>query len=273
MKITIGVALILATSCLFVVPAACAERSDSILDVYRRSGTQEQLRQYPKNLETILASKREEIAPRVFQAMQKALRAAGDSIEMDSAFLSRLRSQLSPTTTRHALMFLDSPTGKAVTEAERLASTPEGVAGVESYFKNQNPTVGEPIRTRLLRVLDTAVGASDLMAYEMLAMNHAIAVAFDANRPAEERQGSEMLWRLVRQTEPQVRAEAQQQALASFSYIYRAITKEQLREYVRFATSDEGLDYHRVVSQLLLQSLLEFDAVMSRVLVREMLSE
>lgn len=252
------------------VSASAAEPSDPVLEVYRRSGMQEQLGGYSRNLETLVASRRDEIAPRMFQSLQKALRAASDSIEMDSTFLARFRTQLSATTTRSALTFLDSSVGKAVTAAERRSSTPEGMAGAERFFKEQNPEQGEPTRARLLRVLDTATGASDMMAYEMLAMNHAIAVALDAQRPPEERQGPNRLWTLIRQNEGQARAEAQQRALASFFYIYRAISKDELREYIRFATSDDGLDYHRVMTQLLLQSLMEYDAVISRVLVREM---
>lgn len=258
---------------LLTVGTAWSDRSDLALEVYRRSGTQEQLRDYPRNLEAFLTAKRDEIPPRMYQAMQKALRAAGDSVDMDSTFLVRLRGQMGPTTTRYALTFLDSSLGKAVTDAERKASTPEGLAGAEGYFKNQDPTQGEPARTRLLRVLDTAVGSSDLMTQEMLAMNHALAVAMDATRPPNERHGAAVLWDLIRQGEPQTRAEAQQQTLAAFLYTYRMISKEELREYIRFATSEEGLDYHRVMIQVLLQSLMEFDAVMSRVLVREMATE
>ena len=254
-------------------PLAQAAEDDPILQVYRRSGMQEQLREYPKNLETLLSTKRDEIAPRVFQAMQRGLREAGDSIDMDSTFLVRLRSQMSTTTTHSVLKFLGSPTGKTVTEAERRSNTPEGIAGFDRFIKEQGPGQGEQARARLFRVLDAAVGSSDLMTHEILAMNHAVAVAFDAARPPGERQGAEMLWTLVRQGEPQVRSEAQQRILASYFYIYRAISKEELRQYIQFLTSEEALDYHRVFLQLLIQSLAEFDAVMARVIAREMLSE
>jgi hypothetical protein len=264
--------IVVAAAALLSVPSGCAHRGDPVLEVYRLSGTRDQLRQYPEGTAALIRANRGEMTPRVFQAMQTAARVATDSTRMDDLFLERFRAQLSPKTASRALRFFESPVGKAVAQAERRAASPKGVVELE-VFRKQNPAPRDPARARLLQVLDTATGSSDVAIEESLAMTHALAFALDAARPPEQRRGSEELWRLVRQYDAEDRSNAKQDVLSLYTYVYRTLSMEELREYIRFAISDEGLEYHRVLSRLLALSHQEFGAVLARAFVREMGTE
>jgi hypothetical protein len=246
-----------------------AKAEDTITELYRLSGAQEALGQYPKMLQADVAQHRDETPPRLLKALDVALQEAVDSTRIDSVFLVRLHAVMNETTAKSALKFLKSPTGRTVTEAERALNTPEGVAHMKAFL-DQDIAESDGARMDLLSILDEATGASESMASASLSMKHAIAVAFDAARPPEERQGSDVLWALVMQGEPQARYEAQQQTRTYFSYVYRAVTKDELREYITFAISEPGLTYHRAMNSVLSQAILDVNRGMAAVLAREM---
>ena len=264
--------LVIAATCLCLglgvgVPTAAAE--DTITELYRMSGAQEAVGQYPRMVEADIAEHREETPPMLLRALQTAFAETVDSARIDSTFLVRLHAVFHESTAREALKFLKSPTGRTVTEAERSLNTPQGVAQMQAFLE-QDIAESDGARLDLLRILDEATGASASLASTNLAMKHAIAVAFDAARPAEERQGSDLLWALVLQGEAQARFEAQQQTRAYFRYVYRAVTKAELREYITFAISESGLEYHRAMNSVLSQAVLDINREMAAVLTREM---
>ena len=245
---------------------------DPILDVYRASGAEDVLKQYPKSFEATMISGRENTPPRIYRALETAFKETVSGARLDSMFLSRLRPMLSIPTAKDALKFLRSPTGRSATEAERQASTPEAAARMEEYFKELTPD-SDPSRRDLLRILDAATRTSEAMANLNMSIQHAFAVALDAAGPEAERRGSDVLWALIRQNEAQARFEAQQQAAIIFLYTYRALSKKELREYIDFATSESGLDYHRVITNVTLETLMDVNREMAKVLAREAFSE
>ena len=249
------------------VPTARAE--DTITELYRLSGAQEALGQYPKMLQADVAEHSDETPPRLLKALGIAIHESVDSTRIDSVFLVRLHAVMNETTAKSALKFLKSPTGRTVTEAERALNTPEGVAHMKAFL-DQDIAESDGARMDLLAILDEATGSSESMASASLSMKHAIAVAFDSARPPEERQGPDVLWALVMQGEPQARYDARQQTSAYFRYVYRAVTKDELREYIDFAISEPGLTYHRAMNSVLSQAILDINRGMAAVLAREM---
>ncbi|HET9950520.1 MAG TPA: hypothetical protein VFS09_01870 [Candidatus Eisenbacteria bacterium] len=250
------------------IPSAAAE--DTITELYRLSGAQEAVGQYPRTLEADMAEHREDTSPRMVRAMRTALAEAVDSTRIDSTFLARLHLVMSEATAREGLKFLKSPTGRTVTEAERSLNTPEGIAQMKAFLE-EDIAESDPARLDLLRILDEATGSSESLANANLAMKHAIAVAFEAARPPEDRQGSDVLWALVLQGEAQARLEAEVQTRTYYRYVYRAVTKKELREYIDFAISETGLEYHRALNSVLSQTILDINRGMAAVLARELM--
>lgn len=248
-----------------------AAPSDPILELYRASGAEEQLGQYAKIYESFLSQQSEDTPPKLLKAMQAALRETKDSISLDTLFLARLRSGLNETTARAVLRFLESPAGRTVTEAERRAQTPEGMTALQRYMKEEGPAESDLARIELLRVLDAATGASEFAANQKLAIQYAMAMAFDAAKPEAERRGSDVVWALVQQGEAQAKLEAVNETRIFFLFSYRVVSKAELREYIAFAVSEPGLLYHRVLSDAMLQTLLRRSRQMAAVIAREMM--
>jgi hypothetical protein len=252
------------------VSGPCEAAEDLILKLYQESGTQMAMRQLPAGFNAYLAQQ-PDIPPRVTRAFRTAIHETLDSNRTDSTFLARLRPALNEPTTNAALVFLKTKTGRTVTEAERLASTPEGATAMQQYLRDTPPEM-DPARTDLLRVLDAATRSSEISTYEQLAIAHGILLAFDEARPEGQHLGSEAIWAEVKKNEAQVMFNARQETLLSFQYIYRAVTKEELREYLEFANSEHGQEYHRVFLQVYALALADIIQPFAEVVARELMT-
>jgi hypothetical protein len=227
-----------------VVSGPCEAAEDLVLKLYQESGIQMGMRQLPAAFNAYLAQQ-PDIPPVVTRAFQTAIHETLDSNRTDSTFLARLGPALNEPTTKAALTFLKTKTGRTVTEAERFATTPEGAIAMQKFLRDAPPEI-DPARADLLRVLDTATRSSEMAAYEGLAIAHGILLAFDEARPEGERLGSDAIWAEIKKDEAQTMFNAKQETLLYFQYAYRAVTKEELREYLEFAISEHGSEYHRV---------------------------
>ena len=240
--------------------------ADAVAELYRLSGLRDQVVALPRVMDAQIASSKDDLPPRAFSALQAAI-AEIDTASMDSLCLAELREELSETTTQAALTFLKSPTGRTVTEAERRSSTVEAVQQRIDFQKDHAPET-DPARVSLLRALDAATGSAEAYTAVMLAMRYAMAAAFNATRPEAEQQSDDALWALAQQDLAQLRVESQQEILDEYNFAYRAITKDELREYIRFAVSESGLDYNRatmkVMSRLMAGMAKDIAAVTAR---------
>ena len=260
-------------SCLLIGvfgPGPCEAAEDLVLKLYQDSGAQMAMRQLPAGFNAYLAQQ-PDIPPRVTRAFRTAIHETLDSNRTDSTFLARLRPALNEPTTKAALAFLKTNTGRTVTDAERFASTPEGTIAMQEYLRDTPPEM-DPARTDLLRVLDTATRSSEIATYQQLAIAHGILLAFDEARPETERLGSDAIWAEVKKGEAQAMFDARQEMLLYFQYTYRAVTKDELREYLEFANSEHGQEYHRVFLRVYALALADIVQPFAKVVARELMA-
>jgi hypothetical protein len=248
----------------------CEAAEDLVLRLYQESGTQLAMRQLPAGFNAYLAQQAD-VPPVVTRAFQTAIHETLDSNRTDSTFLARLGPALNEPTIKAALAFLKSKTGRTVTEAERFASTPEGAIAMQKFLSDAPPEM-DPARADLLRVLDTATRSSEISTYQALAIAHGILLAFDEARPEGERLGSDAIWAEVKKGEAQVMFNTRQETLLYFQYTYRAVTKEELREYMEFAISEHGEEYHRVFLRVYALVLADIIQPFAKVVARELMA-
>ena len=256
-------------SCL-LASGPCEAAEDLVLKLYQESGSQMAMRQLPAGFNAYL-TQQADVPPVVTRAFQTAIHETLDSNRTDSTFLARLGPALNEPTTKAALAFLKSKTGRTVTEAERFASTPEGTIAMQKFLSDAPPEI-DPARADLLRVLDTATRSSEISTYQALAIAHGILLAFDEARPDAERLGSDAIWAEVKKGEAQVMFNTRQETLLSFQYIYRAVTKDELREYLEFAISEHGEEYHRVFLRVYALALADIIQPFAKVVARELMA-
>lgn len=260
--------LVVTLAIVFGAPCAEAKKDDPVLDLYVQSSAQLVVREFPRMLEAFLVSSRDAIPPRFYDGFLHSIRAAADTAAMDSAFLACFREGISLPTAKAAMTFIQSPSGLKVTEAERRSSTPEGVVAMQQHLQDHPET--DPARVELLSVLDAAVGATQLGASSGLSIQYAILLAYNATRPEEERQTADALWALTQSESDKALAAAAENAATSFAYIYRAITKDEIRDYIEFAMSEEGLRYHRVLRSCFERMNAAFNIRMASALAEKM---
>lgn len=252
------------------VSGPCEAAEDLVLKLYRESGTQMAMRQLPAGFNAYL-SQQPDVPPVVTRAFQTAIHETLDSNRTDSTFLARLGPALNEPTTKAALAFLKTKTGRTVTEAERFASTAEGAIAMQKFLSDAPPEM-DPARADLLRVLDTATRSSEISTYQGLAIAHGILLAFDEARPEGERLGSDAIWVEIKKSEAQAAFNARQETLLYFQYTYRAVTKEELREYLEFAISEHGEEYHRVFLRVYALALGDIIQPFAKVVARELMA-
>lgn len=269
-------ALVLALSFAPALAARAAGTSPSkiaaVAEIYKLSGFRDQVIAFPAVMAAQLESDKDNIPPRVYNILRTAATESFDPAVMDSLCLSRLQEELSETTTKATLAFLNSPTGRTVTEAERRSTTVEAVQQRIDFMKNRAPE-SDPARTTLLRTLDAASGGTEMYTTMTLTLRYAMAAAFNATRPEAERQSEDALWTLVQQDLAQIRSDSEQEALNEYSFMYRAITKEELRQYIQFAVSEPGLDYSRATLKVVAEFMAKMAQGFANVSAREFMKE
>jgi hypothetical protein len=142
---------------------------------------------------------------------------------------------------------------------------------MQKFLRDAPPEI-DPARADLLRVLDTATRSSEITTYQGLAIAHGILLALDEARPEGERVGSDALWAEIKKDEAQTVFNARQETLLYFQYTYRAVTKEELREYLEFAISEHGSEYHRVFLRVYALALGDIIQPFAKVVARELMA-
>jgi hypothetical protein len=113
------------------------------------------------------------------------------------------------------------------------------------------PGGATPVRLELLERLDRATGTSDIALELQAAMTASIVDGVNASLPvAHQRAEGELTFALDR-VRASLEPETRERILSSFLHTYRDVSDEELREYVEFLESDNGL----ALSQAILESL------------------
>ena len=160
-----------------------------------------------------------------------------------------IEKTLSPSDMLAVITWLDSPLGLKLTAIEKIASTPEAYREMIEFIPlvKQSPDYEE--RLQLVHEIDTSVKATELIVDRMLNMQiitiSAMASAFpDMDLPSEQ---------LIRADFEKNRKDISQaiarEIALSIFFTYRNISKEEIREYIRFMKTDHGVRYHDVIQE------------------------
>ncbi|MGB0867170.1 MAG: hypothetical protein ACPGSC_11710 [Granulosicoccaceae bacterium] len=187
-----------------------------------------------------------QVAPAVDEKVQEHIRQQFDPAHLKSTILEFWQNQLSSADVSVISQWLGSATGRKLTLAEIDASLSNDDAQYSRYLadlKNSPPT---KLRIDLLRRLDKSVRASaastDLGIHINLAAvtaQHAAGLApADANTPEQQAKSHES-------DRAFIRAMMRQSTLKYNLFTYRHLDDQALREYIGFAESPAGENYHR----------------------------
>lgn len=233
--------------------AETAEPSEQSKALFRLSGLEKQIQSIEPQTVDGIATQASQLPPELQEVLVRIARETFATDVLTREALARLDAQIVPGKAEQALVWLRSPQGRKITSLEEAASTGEGIRGLQSYAASLQENMPAATRVELVRRLDTATGATQLLVDTAIATTLAVVVALDATSDAPKT--IDDLKKELEPTRAQLRPVFEQTMLVSFLYTYRDLSDEKLVEYIEFLESDTGSWYNRVASQAMVGAI------------------
>ena len=250
----------------FVLPSSAMAQDNKetlIQELYGKSGMEKQIEQLPMLLQVgfdqaVAADDRLKIIPRsVIGEIRTSIQTVFAPENIKKTILSECREKLSHDDLKRVLGWLDSPIGRKFTQLEEYASTPEKYNEMQQFASQLQKTPPEPERLKFLQQLDSAVKATENNVEVAMNTQIAIAIAIASSLPKEQQPTYDNLVAAIEQTRPQVQDAMRIQTLVYALYTYGSVTDAEIGQYVEFASSPAGKNYHNAAISGLKKALLE----------------
>ncbi len=151
------------------------------------------------------------------------------------------------------LEFSRSPLARQMTDLERAAVSPEGLAQLQAFAERLKTSRPSPERLDLIRRLDAATGATDLNVDVALATIQSMAKVVDAVAPPGKRLRSGELDAVLARTRAALHEPTRVGMSVQLQFAYRSVSDSELAQYVQVHETDAA----RWFSQLLRKGFVE----------------
>ena len=175
--------------------------------------------------------------------------------DMRTGIMEVLAAELTAADVDTVLVWLDSPLGRKCTALESAAAAPEAIAAMQAYAEELQQSPPAPGRVALLGDLAEAVKAAENAVEVVMNTQLAVAAGMSAVLPEEQRKPPEVIRNQLEQYRPQITAAMQHQTALAFLYTYQSLSEDEIRQYLDFARSEEGVRYHTAASDGIGQAL------------------
>jgi len=167
--------------------------------------------------------------------------------------LARLVERHDPERVEHALAWLRSAGGQRIRVAEEAASTPEAMAGMQSYARALALSGAPPERLPLMNRIEAGSETTDFVLDTVFSTSLAVAVSLDAASGGEL--PTDVLADRLEGERERMRPAIRETVLLSMLYTYRDVSEETLESYAAFLESDAGRWYSRTLSRAMLGAM------------------
>ncbi len=171
------------------------------------------------------------------------------------AIIAVLAARLTAENVKIVLDWLDSPLGRKCTAMESAAASPEALQAMQAYAQKLQQSPPPQERVTLLGELAAAVKAVENAVEVVMNTQLAVAAGMMAALPAEQQKPLGFIHDQLEQLRPQITAAVQSQTALAFLYTYQGLTEDEIRRYIAFARSGEGVRYHAAASEGIEQAL------------------
>src|SRR5262249_7678506 len=144
---------------------------------------------------------------------------------------------LEPARLDQALAWYDSPLGRRIIGQELAALVAVGGREAIAGLEHHRPS---PRRLELIERLDTRGGASETTVDVTVAIVRSLTVAFQPGLPAVAKLSRAQLDKQIAQARNRTLEDMRRLCRVSMLLAYRALTADELEQYVRFVESDAG---------------------------------
>lgn len=250
----------------FVLSSAAIAQDNKetlINTLYGKSGMEKQIEQLPMLMQVgfdqaVAVDDRLKTIPRnVIGEMRMSIQTAFAPENIKKAILGECREKLSHDDLKKVLGWLESPIGRQFTQLEEAASTPEKYIEMQRFASQLKESPPEPERLKLLQQLDSAVKATETNVEVAINTQLAIAIAIAASLPKEQQPTYDNLVAAIEQTRPQIQDAIRIQTLVFALFTYVSVTYAELGQYIEFASSQAGTNYHNATISGFKKAMLE----------------
>ena len=251
--------------CLVVPVASMAQDHKDVLiqDLYNQSGMETQIGQLPMVIQigfdqAVESDGRLKTIPRGdLEDMRATIPIVYDPQAIRQTIIGEYHQNLNADELKHVLGWLNSPIGRQLTQLEEASSSPEAYIEMQRYALALQDAPPAPERLSVIRQLDAAIKITEGGVEIAMNTQLAVAIAVVASLPAEQQPTYAKLAEALEQHRPRLEDEVRIQTLFSLLYTYQSVSDAVLAEYVAFASSAAGTNYHNTTMSGLKKAMLE----------------
>jgi hypothetical protein len=217
----------------------------------QKSGLNKQIEQIPLMMQAGMAQAEQnepsrKLTQKEMDDLNSMVAEAFDAKAVNASVQQHIRANLAKNDILAALAWLSSPLGEKITRLEEDASTPAAYTEMQAMADTLTKTTA---RAAQLRKLDRAVKATESGVRVALNIQMSLLTAMSSVLPKDKRPSAEEIKGQVNKNSEQVQSMVEQDTLLSFLYAYRTLTDAEVDQYIAFAESKSGRNYHAAMSK------------------------
>ncbi len=258
-KIVIAFLLMLALS--KVSAAGAGEADAQINELYVKSGMEKQTQQLPAVIKFGFEQasrhdpKIKNVPLDVITTMKEQIAGAFAPELIKPEIIQQIKKEMSPKDIKKVLKWLDSSLGKKCTELEKAATTPKAMKELQQFMKDIQANKPSPERLELAEQFNRAAKMTESTAKMVMNSQLAILTAFSLTVPVEMQGLFRQAIETIRNSKPQMEKMMRPQITMTILYTYQGLTNKELKKYMDFYNSKEGLKYNKTASDALSDAL------------------
>lgn len=160
-----------------------------------------------------------------------------------------IEARMSPEDMRAVIRWLDSPLGLKLTAIEKSGSTPEAYQQMVDAAPTLRQTPDYKERLEIVQDIDKSVRATELIVDRMINMQVITLTAMGSAFPAMNMPSETTMRENFEKNRPGLTDTIAHEMALSIFFTYRNVSREELKEYLRFMKTGIGKRYHEVIQQ------------------------
>lgn len=252
----------------FTVPAATASNPATLsVDVLAQklisaSGLDQMLEQIPSAIERGYLTDSESAEVDVYTGitpdeLTAQLNYAFSHARMLATVNRSLSADLTADSMSAALTFLESPVGRRIVKQEVERSSASLLTDVSEYGESLSASPFRQVRKQILKELDLAWALTETSVDMLIDMQIAMSIAMMPSMPRDRQVDAATLSNNFESQRPELLSHYQEDTLNTLFFIYAKLTVDEIREYIAFATSEEGQRYVNAMNRAHKRAMLE----------------
>lgn len=226
-----------------------------VQDIMTLSGLQQQIQQVPQQVLAGFDQQRRKLPVEQQAALRQALATSFDATMLEGAISKNLEASLRPNIISATLNWLKSDLGRKVTGLENSASEPRFQQELPSFAKQLEKAPPDGDRVQLIRRIDQASHGTEMLLDISESLGLGVAAAYEETLPAAQRSGLDHLRNQLARSREARRQQIQNHVWISLLLTYRTLPQEDLRRYVEFLETEEGLGFYTQANLAIKESL------------------